>query len=147
MRLDIDLLTAQLASLVSGGTVDLVSAAASREAAIARGQAVAKSVWVYRLGWDDSLDGIGMRLHTEQFGVLTLYRSLAENPDAGDGEADAIDTISNAVAGRLVPAAGWKPAAGWFALESESGALVSDSKQLVAWEDLYTARRYLDATA
>jgi len=142
-RLNLDLITARLAPLQSGGTVDHIGTSGSQAAAIERGKAVDKSLWVYRSAVDTEQVGPAMRQQIETLGVLVMVRELANAPDAGGAAADALDTICAAVAQLLAPAAGWSPSAAYMPLEYAGGDSVAATSQASAWEDRYSATSYL----
>jgi hypothetical protein len=142
-RLNLDLMTARLASLQSGGTVEHIGKAASQAAAIERGRAASKSVWVYRQALDTESVGPGMRQQIETIGVLIIVRELANAPSAGATNAEALDTICSAVEQLLAPAAGWSPAAQYMPLEYAGGESVASTSQASAWEDRYLATTHI----
>jgi len=120
-RLDLDLITARLASLKSGGAVDHIGTAGGQAAAIERGKAADKSVWVYRSAVDTEQAGPGMRQQIETIGLLIMVRELTNAPDAGGTIAGTLDTICAAIEALLAPAAGWSPAAAYMPLEYAGG--------------------------
>lgn len=142
-RLDLDLITARLASLQSGGTVDHIGKAGGQAAAIERGKAADKSVWVYRSAVDTEQVGPAMRQQIETLGVLIMVRELTNAPDAGGTAAETLDTICAAVEQLLAPAAGWSPAAAYMPLEYAGGESVAATAQASAWEDRYIATSHI----
>jgi len=142
-RLDLDLITARLAPLQSGGTVDHVGKAGSQASAIERGKAVGKSIWVYRFAVDTEQVGPSMRQQAETIGLLIVVRELAPAPGAGGAEAETLDAICSAIEALLAPAAGWSPAAVYMPLEYAGGDSVAATSQAIAWEDRYIATSHI----
>jgi len=142
-RLDLDLITARLASLQSAGTVEHIATAGGQAAAIERGKAVGSSVWIYRSAVDTEQVGPAMRQQIETLDVLIMVRELTNAPDAGGGAAETLDTICAAVEQLLAPAAGWSPAAAYMPLEYAGGDSVAATPQASAWEDRYIATKHI----
>jgi hypothetical protein len=138
IRLDLDLITARLASLQTGGTVDLVARAATQNAALQRGQRVAKSLWVYRANIDVEQVGPAMREQTETIAVVALLRDVMTAPDTGSDAADTLAAICNAAGALLAPVAGWRPSSSCRHMLWQGGSLILSSDQAAAWEDRYT---------
>jgi len=131
-RLDLDLITARLAPLQSGGTVEHIATAGSQAAAIERGKTADKSIWVYRSAVDTEQVGPAMRQQIETLGVLVMVRELTNAPDAGGTGAETLDTICAAIEQLLAPAAGWSPAAAYMPLEYAGGDSVAATSQASA---------------
>jgi len=142
-RLDLNVITARLAPLQSGGTVDHIGTAGSQAAAIERGKAADKSIWVYRSAVDTEQVGPAMRQQIDTLNVLVMVRELANAPDAGGSSAETVDTICAAIEQLLAPAAGWSPAAVYMPLEYAGGDSVAATSQAIAWEDRYIATSHI----
>jgi len=142
-RLDLDLITARLAPLQSGGTVDHIGTAGSQAAAIERGKAVDTSIWVYRLAVDTEEVGVSSQKRIETVGVLMMVRELANAPDAGAAGAESVDAVCDAVADLLAPSIGWSPGEGYLPMRYQGGESIAGTAQASAWQDQYTVTYYV----
>jgi len=142
-RLDLDLITARLASLQSAGTVEHIGTAGGQAAAIERGKAVGSSVWVYCSALDTEDVGMSMRRQIETISVLVMVRELTNAPDAGGASAASLDSICDAVAALLAPAEGWTPEQGYQPPQYRGGESVAATAQASAWEDRYEVSHYV----
>jgi len=142
--LDLTLITDRLASLQSGGTVDLVAIAATREAAIDRGAALPASVWVVPTTVDPQPEESLSRLkrYAHGFEVLCIVRELATAPDAGAASYAALRAIRQAVADLLEPAvSGWAPT-GFEPVDYLGGAMLESTEQAIGCADQYEVAGY-----
>jgi hypothetical protein len=141
--LDLTLITARLATLQSSGVVDQIGIAATRDAAIVRGSALADSIWVVPgpLSIDAAAEIHRLVRSVQQIEIVAIHRDLATAPDTGATAYAALRAIRQGVSGLLYPASGWAPS-GYERIEYVGGETIDCTEQAIASADQYEVPGY-----